>query len=423
MGTFMKKVRYQSGAIEERLNDIELNSAVWIGDRKAPNRVVHQPVECNDSFGGFPSELTLNRYKRLAEARAGITIVEATAVVSSSISRLHQLIADKQHRQGIEKLTSEFKKINQDTILCYQLTHSGQISDPRFSEVVRLYDVEDSRTAIGRKLETSEIRQIREAFIKGAEIVHDSGADMVDIKLCNGFFGSQILRPANTRNDEYGGSLDNRMRFAKEVIEGIKERISDPNFKVMTRFSIYECTTTVDGEPVPIMGGVGTKGPESTEFSLDEPHEMLRMLVNYGVDILNITGGVHFPPKAPKEFRIDNPRSYSTYHYLDFARGVKDLKLGVPVICSGFSVFGENISRVGENSILHGYTDMVGIGRQALADPDIKRILAGNAQYCTRCRGCNELLLAQMPVGCTHYDPVYTVIRDSTRLHFTAPWR
>ena len=419
----MKKVRYQSEAIEERLNDIELNSTIWIGDRKAPNRVVHQPVECNDSFGGFPSELTLNRYKRLAEARAGITIVEATAVVSSSISRLHQLIADEQHRQGIEKLTNEFKKINQDTILCYQLTHSGQISDPRFSGVVRLYDVEDSCTAVGRKLETSEIRQIREAFIKGAEIVHDSGADMVDIKLCHGFFGSQILRPANTRNDEYGGGLDNRMRFAKEVVEGVKERISDPNFKVMTRFSIYECTTAVGGEPVPIMGGVGTKGPESTEFSLDEPHEMLRMLVDYGVDILNITGGVHFPPKAPKEFRIDNPQSYSTYHYLDFARGVKDLKLGVPVICSGFSVFGENISTVGGNSILHGYTDMVGIGRQTLADPDIKRILAGNAKYCTRCRGCNELLLAQMPVGCTHYDPVYTAIRESARLHFTAPWR
>ncbi len=302
------------------------------------------------------------------------------------------------------------------------MTHSGQISDPRFSEVVRLYDIKGSRTAVGRKVETSEIGQIREAFVKGAEIVHDSGADMVDIKLCHGYFGSQILRPANTRNDEYGGSLDNRMRFVKEVIEGIKERISAPNFKVMTRFSIYE-GTTMDGEPVPITGGVGTKSPESTEFSLDEPHEMLRMLVDYGVDILNITGGAVSLPKPPKEFGIDDPQSYSTYHHLDFARGVKDLKLGIPVICSGFSVFGENISRVGENSILHGYTDMVGIGRQALADPDIKRILAGNAKYCTRCRGCSELLVAQMPVGCTHHDPVYAAIRESTRLHFTAPWR
>jgi len=418
MVTFMKKTRYQSGAIEERLNDIELNSTIWIGDRKAPNRVVHQPMECNDSFNGFPSELTFKRYRRLAEAKAGITVIESTAVVSSSRSRVHELIADEQHRVGIERLTSEFKKINQDTILCYQLTHSGQISDPRFSEVVRLYDIEDSRTAVGRKLETSEIRQIREAFIKGAEIVHDSGADMVDIKLCHGYFGSQVIRPANTRNDEYGGSLDNRIRFAREVIEGIKERISAPNFKIMTRFSICEGTTR-PGEPA--MGGVGTKGPESTEFRFDEPHEMLKMLVDCGVDILNISGGDIAPLKAPTEFVVDKPQSYSTYHHLDFARGVKDLKLGVPVICSGFSVFGKNISRVGDNSILNGYTDMMGIGRQSLADPDIEKILAGNANYCTRCRGCSELLVAQMPVGCTHYDPVYGLLRESTRLHFTAP--
>ena len=163
----------QSRATEERLSEIGLNSTIWIGGRKTPNRVVHQPMECNDSFSGFPSELTLNRYQRLAEARAGITIVEATAVASSSISRLHQLIADEQHRAGIDKLTSEFKEINQDTILCFQLTHSGQISDPRFSEVVRLYEVEDSRTAVGRILDANEIKRIREAFIKASEIVHD----------------------------------------------------------------------------------------------------------------------------------------------------------------------------------------------------------------------------------------------------------
>ena len=379
-------------------------------------------MECNDSFGGFPSELTLKRYRRLAEARAGITNVEATAVVNSSISRLHQLIADEHHRKGIEKLTTEFKKINQDTVLCYQLTHPGQTADPRFSEIVRVYDSKNFAATAGRLLEASEIRQIREAFIKAAEIVHDSGADMVDIKLSGGYFGSQILRPANTRNDEYGGSLENRMRFAKEVIEGIKERITEPNFKIMTRFSVCEGGTMVNREP--IIGGIGTKGgPESIEFSLDEPHEMLRMLVSYGVDILNITGGRTPPSKPPKGFKVDKPESYTAYYYLDLGRGVKELNLGVPVIGSGFSTFGNNISKVGDNSILHGYTDMIGIGRQSLADPDIEKILAGNAKYCVRCGGCGELLDAQMPVGCTHHDPVYTALRESTRLHFTAPWR
>jgi len=131
----MNEVHWNTEVIQERPKDISLNSPIWIGDRKAPNRVVHQPMECNDSFKGFPSELTLRRYRRLAEARAGITIVESTVVVSSSRSWLHELIADEQHRSGIERLTSEFKKVNQDTLLCYQLSHPGQIRDPRFSDL------------------------------------------------------------------------------------------------------------------------------------------------------------------------------------------------------------------------------------------------------------------------------------------------
>jgi len=403
-----------------------LRSPIWIGNRKAPNRLVHQPMECNDSFGGFPSELTLKRYRRLAQGRAGITNVEATCVTSSSKSRIHQLVADEEHRKGIETLTSEFKKVNSDTILCYQLTHPGQISDGRFSEVVRVYEPKDFDVLPGRMLDTNEIRQIRDAFIKSAEIVHDSGADMVDIKLCHGYFGSQIIRPANTRNDEYGGSLENRMRFAQEVIKGIKERIPDPGFKVMVRFSVYEGDKTSNGEP--IVGGVGTKGPESSEFSLDEPHEMLRMLVGYGVDILNISAGLAqvkwcIPLKSPKELAVDKPESYSAYHMLHFAKGVKELDLGVPIICTGFSVFGQNIAKVGENALSYGYTDMLGIGRQSVADPDVEGILKGSAKFCVRCNGCFEIMVGQMPVGCTEYDPFYRAIKESTRLHFTAPWR
>ena len=189
----------------------------------------------------------------------------------------------------------------------------------------------------------------------------------------------------------------------------------------MVRFSIYEGDARVNEKPV--MGGIGTKGPESTEFSLREPYKMLRMLVSYGVDILNITigGKWSIPKRIPWELEIEKPDSYLIYPHLDFARRVKALKLGVPVICTGFSVFGKNIARVGCDSISRGYADMVGIGRQTLADPDIERILDGSAKYCKRCNGCHELLVAQMPVGCTYYDPFYAALRQSTKLNFTAP--
>lgn len=391
-----------------------LDSSLTIGNRRAPNRIVHQPMECNDSINGFPSEFTLKRYKRMAKGKAGITIIESTTVNGSALSRRHQLIADQRHKPGIDKLTREFKKINQDTLLCYQLTHPGQVGDPRFSEVVRVYDPQDPSKAAGRKLDKHEIKEIRESFIKSAEIIYQSGADMVDLKLCHNYLGCQMLRPANTRNDEYGGSLENRMRFAREVIEGIRDRISDSKFKIMVRFSFYEGKTS---PLIPEVGGIGTTGPNSTEINFEEPCDMLRKLVKYGVDIIDVSGGEVIPVKKPAVLEINDPQSYSTYHHLDFAKRVKNLNLGVPIIASGFSIFGKDISTVGENTILNGYADMVGIGRQALVDPDIHRILKGNGNYCKRCMGCIELLVAQMPVGCTQFDPIYSMLKESYRLN------
>ncbi len=390
-----------------------LKSPLSVGNVQAPNRMVHQPMECNDSLNGFPSEFTLKRYQRMARGKAGITVVESTTVAGSALSRIHQLICDEQHRSGIDKLTHEFKKLNRDTLLCYQLTHPGQASDARFSDVVRVYDPWISGKTAGRLLEKKEIKELREAFIQGAEIVYRSGADMVDIKLCHNYLGCQMLRPANSRSDEYGGSLENRMRFAKEVIEGIKEKVRDPKFTIMVRFSFYE------GKTMPLkpdLGGIGTRGPASSEIDFEEPCEMLRMLVKYGADIINVSGGEVIPVKKPAGLEVGNPKTYSMYHHLDFAKRVKRLSLGVPVIASGFSVFGEDIPVVGENSVTNGYCDMVGIGRQSLVDPDVDRILKGSGDYCNRCMGCIELLVAQMPVGCTCYDPLYAMMRKSARL-------
>lgn len=409
-----------------------LESPIWVDLEhriKAPNRIVHQPMEGNDSWNGFPSERTLRAYRRRAKARAGITVVEATTVVPEPRARLNQLIADEKHSKGINKLTEVFKEINPDTLLFYQLTHSGQISDPKFSKIVRVYESKGFDNTPGKLLSTQDIDGIIETFIQGAKIVYKSGADGVDIKLCHGYLGGQMLRPVNTRNDEYGGSLENRMRFAKRVIEGVKERISDPKFKVMVRFSIYEGEDPETNKPFP--GGIGTTGPNSTEYSLEEPLTMLQLLVGYSVDILNITAGIPKyngdqnvrPLKLPKGFEPENPITYTRYHHLDYAKQVKELNLGVPIIASGFSLFGKNIAQVGMNSILHNYTDMSGIGRQTLVDPNIDMILSGKANYCIRCKGCSELLIAQMPVGCTHYNGIYRGILEATRLHYTAPWR
>ena len=393
----------------------ELTAPISFSGLKAPNRVVHQPMECDDSPNGFPGERTLDRYRRLAEGSAGLTVVEATSV-GRNRARINQLMIDEEHRQGIENLTKAFKGVNPDALLFYQLTHAGQISGefqqpgvPR-SEVVRVYEPEGFDRKPGKLLSSEDIDGIIEAFIRGAEIVHDSGADGVDVKLCHGYLGGQLLRPANHRDWEYGGSLENRMRFPERVITGIKEKIPDPDFCVMVRFSIDEGDNTTGGEPV--AGGVGTTGPDSTEHSPKEPLQMIGMLKSYGIDILNLTAGIPAynadawvrPARPPKSFDIDNSDTYTEYHHLAYSLQAKKLNLGIPVIASGFSIFGKDMAQVGENAIKNGFADMIGIGRQTLADPNIERILSGEADYCVRCKGCAKLLVGQVEVGCIRYD-------------------
>lgn len=393
----------------------ELASPISLGSLEAPNRIVHQPMECDDSPNGFPSDRTLGRYKRLAEGRAGITIVEATSV-GNDRARINQLMIDEEHRKGIAELTKTFKDANSDALFFYQLNHAGQISGnfdqpgvPK-SEVVRAYEATGFDCKPGRLLSSKEINEIIEAFVNGAVIVYDSGADGVDVKLCHGYLGGQLIRPANNRNWEYGGSLKNRMKFPERIIAGIKERIPDPNFSTMVRFSIDEGDETANGEQV--AGGIGTRGHDSMEHSLEEPLEMIKMLESYGMDILNLTAGIPAynadkwvrPAKPSKAFDADNPETYAEYHHLAYSLAVKKQNPEIPLIASGFSIFGKEMAKIGEKAIENGFADMVGIGRQSLADPDVERILSGEADYCVRCRGCARLLVGQVAVGCIKYD-------------------
>ncbi|MBD3184029.1 hypothetical protein GF312_17225 [Candidatus Poribacteria bacterium] len=392
-----------------------LMTPITFSNLTAPNRFVHQPMECDDSIDGFPSGRTLDRYRKLARGKAGITMVEAVSV-GNNRARINQLMVDEEHRKGICELTKAFKNVNPDSLFIYQLNHAGQISgefhrpDVRESQVVRVYKPKGFDNKPGKMLTVEDINEIIDAFIKGAEIVYDSGADGVDVKFCHGYLIGQITRPANDREWEYGGSLENRLRFPKRIIEGIKERITDPDFCLMVRISMDEGDAISSGET--ITGGVGTTGPESSEHSLDESLETLKMLADWGVDILNISTGIPAynadtwvrPAKPPKTFDADDPTTYTQYHHLAYSLTAKKLDLGLPVVASGFSVFGKDIGKVGENAIREGYADLIGIGRQTLADPDIERILSGEANYCVRCRGCAKLLVGQVPVGCIKYD-------------------
>lgn len=398
--------------------DLEIiSSPIQIGKRTALNRIVNQPMECNDSDDqGNPTELTFRRYRRLAEGGAGMIWVESLTIIYESRARKHQLKISDENAKGFARLVKEMKEINSKPLIIFQINHSGRISGPSFSKVVSVYPTGDPNVHL---LTEKEIEGIGEKFVQAAVIAKQVGADGVDFKQCHGYLCGEMLRPANTRTDRYGGSFENRTRFFKETALKIKRAVKD-DFLIGVRYSFYE------GIP----GGFGTIGPGEVIEDDSEPLAFTKMVEDLGMDYINVSAGI--PAVTPEIVRPTKSFPEGVFRHFGWAKAVKKL-LKIPVIGSGYSYLrdGKNDLKEpdpskksflywAEKNLKDGNVDLVGIGRQSLADPIFpKKILSGNinqVHFCTACGGCSILLRSQEQVGCTVYDEYYKkVLRQATK--------
>jgi 2,4-dienoyl-CoA reductase-like NADH-dependent reductase (Old Yellow Enzyme family) len=396
-----------------------LFTGLKMGKRRVVNRIALNAMECNDADkNGDPSELTYTRYRKNFEGNAGVIVVEAISVISESRGRLNQLIGTPSNLKGLSKLFSEMKKVNDKPLLIIQLTHSGELSEPKFSRRVCVKPLPGFG---GDLLSEDEVEDIIDKFVSAAKVAHDAGADGVDVKLCHGYLGSQLLRPYNDRKWKFGGSWENRSRFAYEIYERIAEQINDPDFIVGSKISVWE------GFP----GGCGSAGPDTPIIDLTEPCSLAKGLEDRGAKFILVSAG------SPSiTLALSQPdRALPDYAYLHFGfqKAIKDsLKPETVVIGSAYSVFrnGKNnflavnreentLEYWGNKNIADGVVDMIAIGRQSLADPYLPiKLETGKKDeinWCTCCDSCVELLIRQKPVGCAVYDPKYTKILQDIR--------
>ncbi len=212
-----------------------LFTSLKIGTKTAPNRIAINAMEgCDADTSGNPTPTTHRRYERLFRGNAGVIVVEALSVVDENRGRLHQLTALPQNQPALAKLVRDTKAVNPKPIMLWQLTHSGELSNPEFSERVCVKPFPGYE---GELLSEEEVDFILDQFVLATKIAHDCGADGVDFKLCHGYFGSQLLRPFNDRKWKYGGSWGNRTRFAYEYYERVAKEIGDPDFIVGSKIS------------------------------------------------------------------------------------------------------------------------------------------------------------------------------------------
>ncbi|MFX0100791.1 MAG: hypothetical protein ACFFCS_14540 [Candidatus Hodarchaeota archaeon] len=383
------------------MNHVEtLGNPLKFGSIEISNRFVAQPMERTggDENGALIPDI-INDYLELARGNWGTIIMEAMTVTDRYKSRKCQLVINEKNSQNLHDLVQQMRKIAPDTKIIFQLTFPGVISN--FQKTTIIPSIHEDDPSI-KLLGDDEIGEISSHFKNAIDISMDLGVDGVDIKACHGYMGIEFLRPLNQRAGKYGGSFENRIRFFIDLYKYTQGQVKArglEGFLIGSRVSIYEA----------IQGGFGTSGPGEIIEDLSEPCKFAEQVHDHGANYINVTAGI--PARMPELTRPSKSAPFGIFNHFRLTKTIKDHleKRGkkMIVIGSAYSMLKEDLPRYAAGNVESCATDLVGLGRQILADPAYpKKYLSGKKDtinYCIGCNLCAKLLVKQRYVGCANY--------------------
>ncbi|MBO8181931.1 MAG: FAD-dependent oxidoreductase [Archaeoglobus sp.] len=345
---------------------------IEIEGMRIKNRIVMPAVGTN--FWGIDGAVTdklLHFYEERAKNGVGYVVVGVAKIEPQFFGGL--AIHDDSYIPGLRKLSELFHTY--DVRCAVQLWHPGRYEISLMeSEPVSASDIPPPifTKRKPKALSVEEIHRIQDEFVEAAERAKKAGFDAVELICSAGYLISQFFSPAtNKRKDEYGGSIENRARFATEIVERIREEVKIP---VGCRIS---------GEEF-IEGG----------NSLEDMKQIAQLLENAGAAYFNVTAGWHESKKPLITMFV--PRAAFVY----LAEGIKSV-VSVPVIASNRI----NTPEIAEKILQEGKADMVSMMRALLADPELpKKAMEGRSdeiRVCVACnQGCMDYAFQGMPITC-----------------------
>ncbi len=354
----------------------KLFEPIKIGPITLRNRVVMTAVHLNYTPGGEVSDQLVNFYKARSEGGAGLLILGG-AEIDDEASGIDLMVSIKDDKfiSGLKRFTDAVHEGGAKVAV--QLYQAGAYSFCSFKglPILAPSEITSYFTRTTTKAMTLEdIKRIQDDFVKAAKRAQVAGFDAVETLASAGYLICQFLSPkTNKRTDEYGGSLENRMRFGLEVIRMISDAIS-PNMAQIVRIA--------GNDFVP---GSNT----NTEAAI-----FAAAAQDAGAHCINVTGGWH-ESRIP-QITMDLPQG--GYAYL--ARGIKQA-VDVPVIaCNRI-----NDPFVAEEILQEGIADLVGVCRGLIADPEfVKKSAENRTAEIRRCVACNQKcfdhVFQLLPVGC-----------------------
>ena len=347
-----------------------------IGKLELANRVVMTAMHLNYTPGGKVSERLIAFYEERARFGLSLAIVGGCTVDEYSGSPDMLSLKDDADMDGLKRLTEAVHR--EGGHLFAQLYHAGAYAHSVFlggkqalspSGVFSRFTKETPR-----EMTRSDIVWVIENFAKAAQRAKDAGFDGVEILGSAGYLISQFLSPlTNKREDEYGGPLENRMRFGLEVLRAVRQQVGS-DFPVSYR----------------IAGNDFVPGSHTNE----EAKAFAQALDREGVEVINVTGGWH-ETRVP-QLLMSIP--YGAFSYL--ARGVKEVVNAPVIACNRI-----NDPLVAEEVLRQGAGDLVGMARAFLADPQLlKKAKEGRLEDIVHCIGCAQAcfdhVFMMRPVSC-----------------------
>lgn len=315
--------------------------------KTAKNRFFKSAMEEQLAHADNPTPTLVKLYDTWAKGGAGILVTGNVMVSQNGKGSVNDVVVSDERALLMLKNWASAGTQN-DTLLIMQINHAGKQSPkavnrtPLAPSNIPLVGM-DGFINPPRALETSEIDDLIHAFVNTAKIAEKAGFSGVQIHAAHGYLISQFLSPHhNRRDDNWGGSLDNRMRFLIEIYQGIKNAVGKE-----------------------FLVGVKLNSADFQKGGFDENESILvvEKLSNLGIDFIEISGGNYESPQMLSEKKSTQKREAFFIDYAEKARKVSNVPL---IITGGFR--SENAMN---DALKSGAVDFVGVARPFALVPDL----------------------------------------------------
>jgi len=419
------------------------------------NRFCILPMEGWDGTAdGHPSDLTRRRWEHFGASGAKLIWGgEAVAVQHDARANPRQLMITERTKGSIAGLRDTLvathrerfgPNADDDLFIGLQLTHSGRYSQPNVHKQAEpraayAHPVLDRRFPNGVPLMTDDdMDRLVDRFVGAARMARDAGFAFVDVKHCHGYLGHELLS-GRTRPGRYGGApLENRTRFLRNVIEGIRANV--PRLLVGVRLSAFDVVPFKKSDsgvgipertPEPYQAAFGFLRDGDMDAALADARELLALLERLAIRWVCVTAGspyynphVQRPALFPPSDGYEPPEDplVGVARQIDATARLKHAFPSLAIVGSAYTYLQDWLPNVAQRTVRRGMTDFVGLGRMVLSYPELRAdVLAGRPlqrkHICRTFSDCTTGPRLGLVSGCYPLDEYYKTHQQAEALN------